>query len=84
MGEKTEVTSPYSKEIGPAGTFWEMDGACWRTEQMPHYNPTTGRKWRWKPMNLKAFEKINPEGPMTNFYLPTKEQFAAQGIKDAR
>lgn len=52
----------------PDGNFWEVDGSCWRYIPDAH----SDRGYRMQPMNLKAFGKAAPEGPMTDFYQPAR------------
>lgn len=49
----------------PSGNFWEVDGSCWQYEADQSLSG-----YRMKPMNVKAFEKREPMGSMTPFYLP--------------
>jgi hypothetical protein len=75
---ETALTIPITADNIPMGRFWEADGSCWEYERDAHYE----HGYRMKPMNMKAFVKGEPEGPMTDFYLPTEGQFSQRRIKN--
>ena len=49
----------------PPGNKWEKDGACW----MAVWDSHEKAGWRWRPQNIKAFEKDGPTGEMYD-YIP--------------
>lgn len=65
-----EGVSAISREITkdnlPEGIMRERDGACWTAV----FYPKNPNGWRWRPENLKALHKGEPEGEMLNFILP--------------
>lgn len=65
-----EITTKITLDNLPGRPLWEEDGACWRAILEP-FEP---KGWRWQPLNLKAFGKAGPTGPMTDYYRPRQEE----------
>lgn len=65
-----EITTPITLDNLPRHPLQEEDGAFWRAIR----EPSDPKGWRWQPLNLKAFGKTGPTGPMTDYYRPRQEE----------
>ena len=64
MTDKSQPTILITASNLPTGNFWEDDGSCWQySTDFPD-----ARGYRLRPMNVRAFEKGEPTGPMYDFY----------------